>query len=219
VPGSVEADVPLLSFELLDEFRLRLVEQRTPVLERMRVGIERDELEDALQVIGLRPSREVEVWWAWSGGVPAVAGRSADERSVGPGREYLEPLEAVQVYRQTRSIAEELAADAAEFAPNTDRASVDWWWNPSWLPITFNGAGTTIACDCSVADGEPSPMHALNWSVPDNFHEPGSASFGQMVTWWIEALDSGAWRYDPEAARWRYDWQLVEPDKQLSGLV
>jgi cell wall assembly regulator SMI1 len=219
VARTPEAAIPLLSFTLLDELRLRLVEQKAPVVERLRPGLDDDELDSALHAIGLRPSRGTRIWWAWSGGVPAAAVQASADRSVGPGREYLEPVEAVALYRQTREIAGEMAADAATFAPDTDRSSVDWWWQPGWLPITTNGAGTTIACDCSVADGEPSPIHAVNWGAREMFYEPATSSFGQMVTWWIEALDNGAWRYDPEAGRWRYDWQLVDRERQLSGLV
>jgi hypothetical protein len=55
--------------------------------------------------------------------------------------------------------------------------------------------------------------------VHENFYEPSAESFGQMVTWWIDALDDGAWRYDREAGRWEYNWELVEPKRQLGGLV
>jgi hypothetical protein len=40
-----------------------------------------------------------------------------------------------------------------------------------------------------------------------------------MVTWWIDAIDSGAWRYDAEVAAWRYDWERLEPERELTGLV
>ena len=133
--------------------------------------------------------------------------------------DYLEPEEAAVILRQLRELAVPLAEDAADFATGTPRATPDWWWQPGWLPITTNGAGTTIACDCSVPEGEPSPMYAVNWGVRENFYEPSAASFGQMVTWWIEALDDGSWRYDREAGRWDYNWELVEPERQLGGLV
>jgi hypothetical protein len=209
----------LLSFDLLDELRLRLIEQKAPVVDLLRPGLGDEELDSELGKIGLHPSREVRIWWAWSGGVPASAIQGSDERSVGPGRDYLEPAEAVALYRETRNIATEMAADAATFAPDTDRATVDWWWQPGWLPITTNGAGTIIACECSVSVGEPSPMHAVNWGAREKFYEPSASSFGEMLTWWLEALDSGAWRYEPDGARWSYDWTLVDRERQLTGLV
>jgi hypothetical protein len=40
-----------------------------------------------------------------------------------------------------------------------------------------------------------------------------------MVSWWLEALDGGAWRDESADAQWRYYGTLVEPERQLSGLV
>jgi SMI1/KNR4 family protein SUKH-1 len=209
----------VLSFDLLDELRQRLVAQGAPVVDLLRPGLGDEELDATLQEIGLQPSSEARVWWGWSGGVPASAVRFSDERSVGPGRDFFEPAEALELYRQVRQIAEQLAADASTFALGTDRATADWWWQPGWLPITTNGAGTTIACDCSVPDGKPSPMYAVNWGARENFYEPSASSFGEMLTWWLEALDSGAWRYESDDARWRYDWKAVDQERQLTGLV
>ena len=215
----VKPEVPLLSFELLEAFRGRLVEQGAPVVGLLARGLDRDELRAALSDIELEPSAEAQVWWGWSRGVPLEAVRQPGSRALGPGMDYLEPEETAVILRQLRELAVPLAEDAADFATGTPRATPGWWWQPGWLPITTNGAGTTIACDCSVPEGEPSPMYAVNWGVRENFYEPSAASFGQMVTWWIEALDDGSWRYDREAGRWDYNWELVEPERQLGGLV
>jgi hypothetical protein len=214
-----EAAESLLTFELLDELRLRLIKQRAPVVELLSQGLDDTELDAVFLPVGLQASTEARVWWAWSGGVPRSSVAFSNQRAVGPGRDFLEPVEAVERYQQARHIAEEMASDAAAFAPNTERATADWWWQPGWLPITTNGAGTTIACDCSVSKGEPSPMHAVNWGARENFYEPSASSFGQMVKWWIDALDTKAWGYMPDEARWFYDWKRVDPERQLSGLV
>ena len=211
--------VPLLSFELLDELRLRLVEQKAPVVELLSPGLDDAQLDAAFEPTGLRPSTEARTWWAWSGGVPLDAIEQPNDGSVGPGRHYAEPVKVVELYRSMRATAADAAADAATFASGTERATADWWWQPGWLPITTNGAGTTIACDCSVPDGQPSPMYAVNYGARQNFYQPSAASFGETVQWWIDALDTHAWRYDPDASRWHYDWQIVDRDRQLSGLV
>jgi hypothetical protein len=214
-----DAAAPLLSFELLDELRRRLVDQRAPVVELLSPGLDDTKLAAMLEDIGLRPSTEARVWWGWSGGVPRSSVALSDQRAVGPGLDFLEPVEAVELSQQARQIAKEMAGDAAAFAPDTERATADWWWPPGWLPTTTNGAGTTIACGCSVPEGEPSPMYAVNWGTRENFYEPSAQSFGQMVMSWIDALDTEAWRYLPAEGRWFYDWKLVDPHRQLSGLV
>jgi hypothetical protein len=46
--------------------------------------------------------------------------------------------------------------------------------------------GTTIGCDCSVAEGEPSPLHVVWWTNPDDDAPRRTAeSLGQMVVWWL----------------------------------
>ena len=77
----------------------------------------------------------------------------------------------------------------------------------------------SFACDCSVPDGKPSPIYAVNWGARQNFAEPSASSLGEMVTWWLDALDGGAWRYEPDDAGWSYDWTLVDQERQLTGLV
>jgi hypothetical protein len=44
-------------------------------------------------------------------------------------------------------------------------------------------------------------------------------SFGTMVKWWTEALQSGAWRYEVETQRWERQPELLSPDRERSGLV
>jgi cell wall assembly regulator SMI1 len=203
---------------LLTALEQRLLDHGAPVIEKLSAGLSDDEIDEALEPLGVQASVEARVWWSWHDGVPTDAVRTSDERSVGPGRDYLPLAEAVELYRTMRRIAEDSAESEAEQGVE-ERRTADWWWRPDWLPITTNGAGTTVACDCAVSTGAPSPVHAVNWGARETFYEPSAPSLGQVVTWWIEALDVGAWRYDGERGRWTYDWKLVDPTVQLTGLV
>ena len=39
----------------------------------------------------------------------------------------------------------------------------------------------------------------------DESREPAAASFGEMGSQWIEAIDSGRWYFDPTSRRWLLD--------------
>jgi hypothetical protein len=71
----------------------------------------------------------------------------------------------------------------------------EYWWRTSWFPITERlGA---IRCDCAVDEGAPTPIYYADSHDDDagGLTTPRVDSFGTMVSWWIQALESGAWRY------------------------
>ena len=78
-----------------------------------------------------------------------------------------------------------------------------------------------IRCDCSGAQSAPVPIY---WAYSHDHDAEGLTvpkveSFGTMVRWWIEALESGAWRYELENHRWERHPERLSPDRERSGLV
>ena len=67
--------------------------------------------------------------------------------------------------------------------------------------------------------GRPTPIRMVWWAGRESFAEPVAHSFGQVVSWWIDALQTGAWTYDPDAQRWSRDPQLMPVQREQSGLV
>jgi hypothetical protein len=120
--------------------------------------------------------------------------------------------EAVALYRQTR----EMFRDIWEAE---DPAMVDYWWRSSWFPITERRGA--VRCDCAVTEGAPTPIY---WAYShdhdaDGLTNPKVDSFGTMVTWWVEALETGAWHYNASANRWEHQPDLLPPERERSGLV
>jgi cell wall assembly regulator SMI1 len=199
IDPSSSALLPLLNMELLSAFEERLRSQGLPVDEWARPGLKIDEMEELLAPLGLTLPVEVSIWWQWHDG----ATRPGRERVFGP-KELLSLGEAVDAYRQLRLIAD----DTAAVWPEGDS---DYLWDPAWLPI--KGLQLPIVVDCSVPDGQPTPMRFIDWQDLDGFSEPRAGSFGQMVSWWVEAIDCGAWRWNSERNQWdRHDealeWRL-----------
>jgi hypothetical protein len=195
----------MLTQELLLEYEGRLRSLGVPVDEVFGPGLGDATMDAAVAVLPLELSVEARVWWRWRNGVrpdaPAYGGHIA------PGT-YLVSLErAVRAHGENRLLAAERDAE------NADR-----WWAPQWMPILSPDNGTTIACDCSVTEGLPSPLHVVWWEDPDADTPPRAAgSLGQMVVWWLEAIDAEIWGYDRDSRRWTRDWEAVPPERH--GLV
>jgi hypothetical protein len=159
-----------------------------------------------VEPLPLELSSEARVWWAWHNG--SVVGEDRRHRQVAPGIYLLSLERAVASYHENRRLAEE----------RVEGCNPDRWWNPEWLPLLSPDNGTTIGCDCSVARGRPSPLYVVWWKLPDyDGAQLSTGSMGQMIEWWMDAIESGIWRYDPAATLWTRDYRAVPPEKE--GLV
>jgi cell wall assembly regulator SMI1 len=200
----------MLSVSTLGQLERRWRAQSVPLLERWSDGLS-DAAMDALAApLGLHLPAEARMWWGWHDGVPAERCALARDRGIGgPGFQFLPLEEAIRDYRTGRRMV----------ASGGDDLDVDRAWHPGWLPLTAALNGTVVLIDCSVAEDAASPIYALRWDSVHEPRQPGARSFGEMVGWWIEALDQGAWRYDAAIGRWNYDYEMLPPERELTGLV
>lgn len=208
----------MLSGGLLNQLEEHWRRQRAPLLEHLRPGLTDSEADSLTAPLGLHLPVEARIWWGWHDGVSADVLPGYGRTIGGPGFQFLPLKEAVAVYVRWRKLAGELAGDFVG-DPRVQLADQDYWWPPSWFPITSASNGDTVACDCSVAEGDPTPIRVIVAEEMGADREPAVDSFGQMIDWWIEALDLGAWRYDPDAARWNYDYKRLDPARELTRLV
>jgi hypothetical protein len=205
---------PLLDGPLLVALESRWRGQGWPGLERRRRGLREKEIDAATSPLGLRLPLEARRWWGWHDGLSVAPDMPRKDHELGgPGFVYLTLADAVDVYTRMRGIAKELAATSG---PDTIEA--DGLWHPMWFPVTEASHGGIVACDCTDPTAMRTPIRAVHWKNVV-LGKIRARSFGEMVTWWIEAIDSGAWRYDAEVAAWRYDWERLEPERELTGLV
>jgi hypothetical protein len=200
---------PVLDAELMAAYEQQLRAQDVPLDEWRVPGATDEEMDRALAPLGLELSLEGRVWWGWHNG----ARGDGRERMYGPWHNCLSLGGAVAQYQQSRGIAERVAADERE-APLNDP---DWAWRPTWFPI--EGPGQPIVIDCGVADDEPTPVRMIDWQNVEGFWKPRAASLGQRVSWWIAALESGAWRWHPDRQAWEVREELYDPAARQSGLM
>jgi cell wall assembly regulator SMI1 len=194
---------------MLKSYEERLRRQGLGVDQWTRLGITTDVMEEILAPLGLRLPIEARVWWEWHDG----STYGGWEKVLGPGNVCLSLEESVKKYQQCRIEAEELVVP--DCPPLDDP---DFRWNPAWLPVCGD-PGHPVVIDCSVAEGEPTPIRFIDWQNVDGFFKPRAVSFGQMVSWWIRAIDSGAWRWNPERDRWDRHDELRDDEFKNNPLV
>jgi cell wall assembly regulator SMI1 len=156
---------------------------------------------------------ELQMWWAWHDG------RVEDWEGTWPIGPSLRPLSSAQSRdRWQRSM--EMATDAAAPAPaGTPLADPGYWWRASWVPLFSDGSGYIVG-DCALGGPDVAPIRRIEWGPDlDVVARPRTDSFGQLVEWWIEALDLGLWGFDPAVQRWTWaPWDRALSDR-YQGLI
>jgi hypothetical protein len=201
---------PILDVSLLRAFEERLRLWDLPVGRWANPGLTDDEMDEVVAPLGLRLPIEARIWWGWYDG-ETKEGRG---KLFTPWDGMLPLREAVDVYLSFRSMANKLS-EPDHLPPPRDNP--DFFWHPGWFPLL--GPQLPFVIDCSVGENEPTPIRMIDWQDVDGFFEPRAGSFGQMVAWWIEAIDSGAWDRDTERQRWRSRHMLLPPELRRTQLV
>jgi hypothetical protein len=182
-----------LSVQLLYAYEECLKGIGAPAAEWFRPGLTAEKIEEAVAPLGLRLPSEARIWWEWHDGATAE-GR---ELLPGPLRQCLTLVGAVDLYRRSRVLADKAARTWPEH-------NSDFLWSPTWFPVV--GWQLPIVIDCSVAEGQATPLRIVDWQDVEGFLEPQAQSLGQMVAWWIEAIDVGALEWNGADRKWlRHD--------------
>jgi cell wall assembly regulator SMI1 len=185
----------LLGEEQLLRFEALLREHDVPIDEWTRPGLDDADIDLAISPLGLRLPREARIWWRWRDGT--IYG--GQRKLPGPWYMALSIEGAVDQYLQLRQVAKNSAPDWPQNDP-------DIIWSPSWLPIIRTAQ--PIAIDCSVPLDAPTPvLHVdftdLDRSLQPRFNVPRASSLGEMVGWWIMALETDIWYWDESDGWWR----------------
>jgi hypothetical protein len=185
----MDKDYPTPLESLLYDYENRLRSLGAPVDCWVEPGLEDAALEAALAPLSLRLPAEGRAWWTWHAG-PTSEGR---DKLFGPSGPAITLSQAVALYTELRTVAEKSASAWPQNDP-------DYLWNPAWFPI--KGTQLPIVVDCSVPDDDPTPVRFIDWQAIDGFFVPKAAALSQVVEWWIEAIDVGAWEWDASRGCW-----------------
>ncbi len=182
-----------------------LTEQEAPVVERLQPPVSPVAIAALESEFGLTLPDELRLWWEWHNGTDVKPHERAVKASIGPLFEFLGAEEALKVTRESQELAREIDPDEPEV-----------YWGSTWLAIGNDGR---VACDLAVNPDAPVPVLDVDYH---KVAQPGAIvakSLGEMVAWWIEALETGAWHYDDGHDRWERTYELVPPERDQTGLV
>jgi cell wall assembly regulator SMI1 len=197
---------PILSTELLDDLENRWRRQGAPLVERLRRGLDHAEIEALTARVGISLPAEAYTWWGWHDGVTKSVELRVFREMGGLAFQALPLAEAVESYENQRA-----------FALETFPEDPDSWWAPTWFPISHGEPGILV-CDGATSD-DAAPVRVINYHDIDDFREVRARSLGEMVTWWIEAIDHGGWTYNAERQTWDRDPPGLETEREATGLV
>ncbi|HEX8105927.1 MAG TPA: hypothetical protein VF533_25140 [Solirubrobacteraceae bacterium] len=197
--------VPPLTPALLDAYAGRLRGLGVPAVAHLRPGLASAAIERVLAPSGLRLPPEAAIWWEWRNGTAAGAATSPAEREITASRSFPLALE--------QAVAE--AARSERILRDTRLGQEDVWW-PGLLPVLSAPHGALVAVDCAAPATPTSIVYSVDW---ERGTLPKAASLGQVVTWWIDAVDTGAYGFDATAGTWTYDWERLTPAQKASTLV
>jgi len=186
-------------------------ERGAPIAELIAAGLSAAAIDDATAPLGLRLPVEARIWFSWHDGVPHWG---ASSQLTSAGWMPLPMVDALGQYHQNRRLSVELYEPSIEASP-------DAAWPPSWFPLAMVPGGDTLAVDCDVPEGHPTPVRAVTWEDVD-YARPKADSLTQAVEMWLRAIDEGLHGYSAEEG-WYDRWPDITVEERRAwreaGLV
>jgi hypothetical protein len=182
----------LLDRDLLELFEQRLRAQGALIIENWAPGLADEQIDALLQPLGIDLPEEARVWWRWHDGILKDAPHPTE---ISPGRAHL-PL---------RYVAERYAALADEMSELDDIDAL-------LAPVTEKPA---LYFHCAVPRDAPVPVYSQN----DDVVAPRLVlpSIGELIVGWIELIDRGVWRTNPDGT-WAWDHEQLPDDVLERGI-
>jgi hypothetical protein len=191
------AGATLVAFEQ----RLRAV--GAPVAQVLAPGIPEERVREVLEPLGMDPPQELVAWYAWHDGLTT------------PTPHW--PGEALLMAWHPYSLEQALAEYHSR-----DRGEETWQWQPTWWPLAKDGGPQRVAVHCTPPQGVHATVRvvepAAGLFAADDV--PPVTGLAQVVTWWTEAIDTGAYTFVPEAGAWDIpDRNLIPPERRRTFLL
>lgn len=189
--------------ELLGDYQRRLEAVGIPIDTWLAPGVSEEEVRRELAKVDLVSPDEVVVWFGWHNGrAPGVA------RQV--SLHALPTFDPSSLAEAIKSYDDWVLHYEAPPVPNGRAPIPDEYFQfgvtRGWLRLINDGRGCAVEC------AEPSSKSPRLRSATEDFGTPGSEHLFQavslctLVAWWIESLESGAFRWDATERRWRIDY-------------
>jgi hypothetical protein len=199
---TVEGASPALLAELLKEFEVELRNQGIEIDRLLRPGATRQSVIDEFRASELDAPDEAIVLFGWHNGRFEVPGA----------------FSALPVFA---AWSLEYLAAARDRSADEPRGFGEWEWNPNWIRIMGDQYGIAMCC----ADRpENAPLirfvsDDLVDGTQDWQTERQVVSLCTPVTWWIESLRRGWYRWIPATQEWKRDVDDQPIIRSIYGLT
>ena len=166
-------------------------------------GLPEKQVRSELRNVGMEPPGELVTWFGWHNGLtqPTV-------NSWGDGLLVswlpLSLQESVQDWGRK------------------DLGTEPWSWLPTWLPIGLSGGAARLAVNCAPPQQELAVVRMVEPEAGlfDELRVPSVRGLAVVVRWWVDALERGHLRYDPERDGWDLSRESEIPhERRRTGLV
>jgi cell wall assembly regulator SMI1 len=184
------------------------------IANRLRPGIDSDEIDRLTEPYGLRVPDELRTWWGWHDGASYAEPWHLGETTIGPGSwEFQSLAMMLDHYRFMRH--------HSAVSPHPDDADPylrEMYWHDSWLPITVASNGTMFVDVADAAQRSETPVYC-DWLHVDNYLEPVASSFTDVVALWVALLRDDYYSWDRETRTWGVRFDAIPVDIRITGLV
>lgn len=194
--------------ELLELFEEEASNQGAPVKQLLQSGLEVEQVERLLQEVGLGAPDELVALYSWRNGMKDPQDFPL-ARAVLPRWDFPSLQAAIINYKAALGSQEK----AAQEHPDWPVESITAGTGSGWLRITENLIGCSVYC---MGKRELPPR--LRYNDPE-FGSPGTANYFQAVslttwvTWLIQGIRNGAYRWNSSGQSWDETWSLA-PESQ-----
>lgn len=203
----------MLTEQILDRLSATWHAHGVPVEEALAPGTDVSSFTSDDGRLHVELPAELRTWWAWHDGVDEGWQGSW---ALAPGLTLMSAATSRGWWQRSMALAKVAAANAPAGLPDADP---EYWWRQSWVPLASDGTGYIVA-DCDLGEPDVAPIRRIKWEPDfDVTSRPRTESFGQLVEWWIEALELGLWAYDRDTKKWTWAPWDQQLDERYHGLI
>ncbi|MGL4339302.1 MAG: hypothetical protein ACRCSP_02600, partial [Rhodoglobus sp.] len=199
----LESASPELLASLLADYSDRITAAGVPIDEWLAPGVSEETIRAELATVGLVAPDELLVWFGWHNGLSTTVPRTTSVHAM----PYFVPLsveDAVENYKQDVLEFEAPSPVYPGREPLPDEF-YQWGLTEGFMRLIRELRGCAI--ECVSASSEPPRLRSIN----EDFYEEApqglfqAVSLCTLVSWWIESLDSGTFRWDKDKNNWELD--------------
>jgi cell wall assembly regulator SMI1 len=173
-----------------------LQENAPHLLELLNEGATQSDIEQLEIIIEKKLPEEFVQFCSVHNGQDEEKGR---EGLIPNAEELLSTHDIIGQYKIWKSLLDngDFEDDGEPFTSDPDKGVKDNWWNPFWVPFTYDGSGNHICIDLDPAPGGNIGQVIRMWH-DSAYRELYASSFGEFISNYISGLETGKYVYAKE---------------------